>query len=164
MAEANNIDIQLLEYETLLALDDLWKVDIPDWISPHRGDPSLYQDEADVIGFEDYRLPEPPRLKWLSKRYQNMEEIKDAITENAQKAKELLARADIRANYLCPALNKVSDNSFEIAKTLTPTLLMLHTTKVIVVPLGPLFIAIVAMMAANAGIASLCRNSVHKDK
>lgn len=164
MDEVNNLDAQHLEAETLLALDDLWKVDLPDWISPHRGDVSMYSDEDDVVGFDEYRVPDPPKLKWLSKHYKNMEDIKDAITENAKKAKELLDRADIRTNYLCPALNKVSDNSFDIVKTLTPTLVMLHTTRVIAIPLGPLFIAVVAMMAANAGIASLCRPPGDKNK
>lgn len=70
-------------------------------------------------------------------------------------AKTLLKRKKVVA-ALCPALQSLSNDAFEIAKVMTPTLMTLRATGAIDIPLSPLYFASIAIVIARMGINSLC--------
>ena len=74
-----------------------------------------------------------------------------------RKAKELLARKDIRA-YLCPALLRGSDDVFELSKIVTPLLLGFVAAGTIAIPLVPVLFAAIAFEITRMGITSICAN------
>lgn len=71
------------------------------------------------------------------------------------KSEELVKRPDIRA-LLCPALQTVSDDTFEIAKIATPILVGLVIAGTLTIPLIPTLFASIALTISRLGIASLC--------
>jgi hypothetical protein len=85
------------------------------------------------------------------------------LAETGQQAEALLQRQDVRAQ-LCPALNRVADDAFEIGKTLTPVLISLALAGSIAIPLTPLFVAVSAILIARIGISTLCAGYEPADK
>jgi hypothetical protein len=75
--------------------------------------------------------------------------------EVAQKAVQILKQKDVK-QHLCPALESVAEDAFEIAKTLTQVLVPLVLTKAISVPLDSLLFALMAVTIAKMGVASFC--------
>jgi hypothetical protein len=167
MKETNNFDAGSFESEVLMALEDLYQMDIPDWISNHRGAPELY---TDVVAYDgsNFGIPKFFRFKWFSKKYKETElsenKIKKEIEENAREAESLLKRKDILAKKICPALSRATDDAFSIARSVTPVLTTISITGAAVIPLNPLFVALVALMLARMGIATVCGNLNSKDK
>lgn len=70
-------------------------------------------------------------------------------------AEKLVSRKDIR-QHLCPALQTVADDAFDIAKVVTPILVPMVLAGTISIPLNPLFFATIALVIARMGVASLC--------
>lgn len=66
-------------------------------------------------------------------------------------------KSDLR-KYICPALESISNDAFEIAKILTPLLVSLHTTRIINIPLDAALIGSLAVLIARMGIATLCES------
>jgi|GEM_PF-5140032 len=80
-----------------------------------------------------------------------------------QKAKKLLAEEDI-CSRLCNALRTASNDSFEIAKIITPILVGLVVAGTISIPLLPILFASIALAITRMSIASLCGNNEDKEK
>lgn len=91
----------------------------------------------------------------LSKVTLSLLESKDI--ENEQKAKEIIARKDIR-DYLCPALQTVSNDAFDISKVITPILVGLVVAGTISIPLVPVLVASMAFVIARMGISTICKD------
>jgi hypothetical protein len=72
-----------------------------------------------------------------------------------KEAEQLLAQKDIR-RYLCPALQKISGDAYEIAKTIIPILIPLVITKTISIPIDTLLFAMIAILISRMGVAALC--------
>ena len=62
---------------------------------------------------------------------------------------------DIR-RYICPALETISDDAFEITKAITPILVTLNATGVISLQLNAILVASIALVVARMGISSVC--------
>jgi hypothetical protein len=77
-------------------------------------------------------------------------------------AQEIVARRDIRI-YLCPALQTVSNDAFDIAKVCTPILVGLVIAGTISIPLLPMLFAAIAFTISRAGVSSLCVGYPKKD-
>jgi 7-cyano-7-deazaguanine synthase in queuosine biosynthesis len=75
--------------------------------------------------------------------------------EAAVQAEKLVSQKDI-GQYLCPALQTVADDAFDIAKVVTPILVPMVLAGTISIPLNPLFFATIALVIARMGVASLC--------
>jgi hypothetical protein len=89
--------------------------------------------------------------------------VTETATTLEKEAKAITARKDIR-QALCPALKSASNDAFEIAKITTPILVPLALVGTIAIPLNPLLFAIIALVIARMGIASLCADFDKKDK
>jgi hypothetical protein len=167
MSETNDFDAKAFEAEVLMALEDLYQMDIPDWISPHRGAPELYTDVT-AYSDSDFGIPKFLRFKWFSRKYKDTEksknEIEQEVEETAREAKSLLKRKDILAKNICPALSRVTDDAFSIARSVSPVLTTLAITGTVAIPLNPLFVALVAIMLARMGVATVCRESGSKNE
>jgi hypothetical protein len=70
-------------------------------------------------------------------------------------AKNLLQRKKVVA-ALCPALQSLSNDAFQITMVMTPTLMTLRATGAINIPLSPLYFASIALVIARMGLNSLC--------
>ena len=66
MSKGTDFDIGALERDVRMVLDDLFQMDIPDWISDHRGAEELYGDVR-AYGYYDFGIPKLRKLKWFSK-------------------------------------------------------------------------------------------------
>jgi hypothetical protein len=160
MAGINDFDIGALENEVLMALDDLYQMDIPDWISDHRGAAELYADVR-AYGFYDFGIPRLRELKWFSRDSKDdeteaTEKIVAEIEENAREAISFLTRKEIILKSICPALSRVTDDAFALATQITPVIVTLGLSGVVAIPLNPLFIALVTLMVTRMGVAKLC--------
>jgi hypothetical protein len=70
-------------------------------------------------------------------------------------AEKLVSRKDIR-QHLCPALQTVADDAFDLAKVVTPILVPMVLAGTISIPPNPLFFAAIALAIAGMGVAALC--------
>jgi hypothetical protein len=144
--------------EATQALEDIYEMDIPDWISDHRGDESLY-DEVQAYTRWSFAIPEFLKLKWFSKKFKSSVEIEDSINENAIQARSLLSNEGVVKRYICPALTNVSGDALSVTTGLAPTILTLSLTGVISIPVSPILVAVLALMIARAGISTICSGS-----
>lgn len=76
-------------------------------------------------------------------------------SEAVEKAEELLERNDIR-HYICPALQSISKDAYDIGKVLAAVLIPLALSNTISIPLDPVVFGLMAIMISKMGIASLC--------
>lgn len=183
MTGATNSNLSALEHDVLRALHDLCMMEIPDWISDHRGAPELYA-ETQLYGFFDFGIPPARFLQWFSEDWQEtpgrMEDlivrgglvkedygptakIRVEIEENARAAQAFLTRRELVLTKLCPALSRTTNDPSDlneeiapIAKEITPVIQRLALSGVVAIPSNPLFIALVAMMVHKMGVANLC--------
>jgi len=88
---------------------------------------------------------------------------KNSDADNIEAAKKLVNRKDIQM-IICPALQSISDDAFEIAKVITPLLSGLAVAGVLAIPLIPSLFAAIALVVARMGVASLCNSQNNKDK
>jgi hypothetical protein len=88
----------------------------------------------------------PTKFAYLWKQRQKISE---------QKARRLLAQKEVRAR-LCQALQTTANDSFEIAKIITPLLIELSKAGTISIPLIPVLFASVTLVIARMSIAGLC--------
>lgn len=79
--------------------------------------------------------------------------LRDRIVQ--QQATELVANKNFRY-YLCSGLKTASNDSFEIAKIITPILIGLVTAGTITIPLTPILFASIALVITRASISSIC--------
>src|SRR5438067_1740564 len=125
MSETGNRNLTQFDNEVHEVLEDLLQMDIPDWISPHRGAIELYTD-VEAYSDREYAIPFITKLKWFSRKYKDhyspKTEIKNEIEENADRAKELLNRKSVR-EHICPILTKGVNDFFDIAKCISPVLI-----------------------------------------
>lgn len=89
------------------------------------------------------------------------EEVTKRLSIVAKQAEEIVEDISVKS-YLCPALQSVSDDAFEIAKIIIPILVSLSLAKTITVPLDSLLFALIPLSIARMGIASLCDKKVEK--
>jgi len=109
------------------------------------------------------------QVLWQRLQARRQKQAKARLTrEEALKRLEKLGEAEVILqnptvkDLLCPALLSVSNDVFEITKTLTPILVGAIIVKTIVMPLDPLFFATIAIAVSRAGIASVCKAYVKK--
>jgi|GEM_PF-6347467 len=89
-----------------------------------------------------------PRANWI-------EELERKSNNAMREAKEIVTKNNLKA-YLCPALQTLSNDTFEIAKVSTPILLGLVAGGILTIPLSPMLFAAIAFIIARSGIASFC--------
>ena len=82
-------------------------------------------------------------------------------TEKATAAENIVRRVDVR-KYLCPVLQSVSDDAFDLSKTVTPILVTLSFTGTISIPLEPTLFANIILIISRMGIAALCVGYLEK--
>lgn len=86
----------------------------------------------------------------------------DRKSNNAvSQAEEIVAHREIRT-FLCPVLQSMSNDAFEIAKVSTPILLGLACGGILTIPLSPFIFAAIAIYIARVGIASFCSGFENK--
>ena len=90
-----------------------------------------------------------------SEAYKAINEARKELFEPAKQQRQL---KKVIANTLCPAMTKLSDDVFEIAKVSTPILLSLSLAGTIALPIQPIFFAASAMLIARSGIATICKD------
>ena len=109
---------------------------------------------------------EPDNKKWREeqeqfKKYENITPEKFSYLWeqrqkiNEQKARQLLTQKEIRTR-LCQALQSNSNDSFEIARIITPLLIELADAGTISIPIMPVQFASITLVIARMGIAELC--------
>lgn len=105
--------------------------------------------------------------RWRQSKRRREEREEARREEEAKKrialmqAEELLARNDIRSE-LCHALKDLSNNVFDMSKSLGPVLLTLSCTGHLPVAITPLLVAAVAVMLAKSGISAYCTEHAKK--
>lgn len=72
-----------------------------------------------------------------------------------EEAREAVKREDVR-RYICPALKTCSNETIEVAKTITPVLVGAVLAGVITIPLNPIFFGWLALVAVKAGVSTIC--------
>jgi hypothetical protein len=77
------------------------------------------------------------------------------ITDVNMQAKAIVKTRDLR-KHLCGALHSISNDTFEIAKVVTPVLITLVLSGVITIPLSPLLFASLATIISKMGVSALC--------
>ena len=70
---------------------------------------------------------------------------------------EVVARKDIRA-YICPPLQSLSNDAYDIAKVITPILIPLVLAGTLAIPLQPLIFSHISLILARMGVAALCED------
>jgi hypothetical protein len=167
MSETDNQNLTQFESEVQHALEDLLQMDIPDWISPHRGAPELYDDDVQAFSSDEYATPRRAKLKWFSRKHKDQSsfdtEVTNEIEENADKAQVLLNRKSVR-DHICPVLTKGANDFFDIAKSITPVLVGASIAGTLPFPLNPLIVALMALIIARIGIDRLCKDNVEVTK
>jgi uncharacterized protein YeaO (DUF488 family) len=163
----NSQPFDQFETEVQAALEDLLQMDIPDWISPHRGAAELYTADVQAFGAWEYVAPYLSRLKWFSRKYEDQASFegnfKAEIESNAADTKEILNEKSIRER-LCPILSRGANDFFDIAKCITPVLVGASIAGSLKYPLNPLMVALGALMIARIGIERFCRDNVQITK
>ena len=109
---------------------------------------------------------EPDNKKWREeqeqfKKYENITpekfsylwEQRQKISE--QKTRQLLTQKEIRTR-LCQALQTTSNDSFEIARIITPLLIELAAAGTISIPIIPVQFASITLVIARMGATELC--------
>jgi len=91
--------------------------------------------------------------KITPKKFSYLWEQRQKISE--QKARQLLEQKDIRTR-LCQALQAVPNDSFEIAKVITPLLIEFSKAGTISIPIIPVQFASITLAIARIGVAGLC--------
>jgi hypothetical protein len=81
--------------------------------------------------------------------------IRIQFERSKKAARELITHERIR-DILCPSLQLVSKDVFEIAKIITPLLVGAAIAKTIVIPLQPTIFAAIAILIARIGVTNLC--------
>jgi hypothetical protein len=133
--------------------------------------PTLFRYEAideltDNLQYFQYNLSGPDEddnLRTLAKAVAESEAVRNA-TEEAQKVLMDPKTAPILQRHICPLLQSLTGDVFEIAKSVTPALLTLSITGVITMPLHPLVYAGVVLWLWRGGIAVLCPPPTKKDQ
>jgi hypothetical protein len=59
-------------------------------------------------------------------------------------------------SQICASMNRISNDLFDLAKSVTPVLVTLSLTGVLTVPAEPVALAVIAIAVARMGVASLC--------
>lgn len=162
MPKVKGQTLKQFENEVEDALNDLLQMDIPDWISPHRGAPELY-DDVQVYSIRSYVAPHLSKLKWFSRKYKDQSSFKSEfsseIEENANKAKELLNQKSVR-EQICSVLNEGIDDFFDIAKCITPVLIGATIVGSLPFTITPLIVALGVLMIARIGIHKFCKDNI----
>ncbi|BAZ51222.1 hypothetical protein NIES4103_38710 [Nostoc sp. NIES-4103] len=70
-------------------------------------------------------------------------------------AEQLVQRKDVR-QYICPALQSLTNDTFEIANKILPILIGAVLAGTLMIPLDPMFFGWIIVAIAKAGTASLC--------
>ena len=78
--------------------------------------------------------------------------------ESKKEAEEIIQRQDIK-QLICSSLTQATDDAYEMAKTITPILIVPILAETIVMPLNPILFGWVAILIARAGLAGFCDNS-----
>jgi hypothetical protein len=76
-------------------------------------------------------------------------------SQNIEDAQKLVAQKKVK-HRICPALQKITDDVFEITKVIVPILVPLSIAGTIAIPLNPVFFASIAIVLCRCGIASYC--------
>lgn len=96
------------------------------------------------------------------KKNLNLREIRKTIKNiSTQIASDVLKRKNVR-ELLCPALKSVTDDVFDISKSVTPVLTGCVVSGVISIPLTPVIFAAVAVVIVRMSVASLCAGYIKR--
>lgn len=96
------------------------------------------------------------------KKNLTLREIRKKIKNiSTQIASDVLKRKNVRER-LCPALKSVTDDVFDISKSVTPVLTGCVVSGVISIPLTPVIFAAVAVVIVRMGVATLCAGYTKK--
>ena len=79
-----------------------------------------------------------------------------------QKAEEYVRKKEIM-EHICPGLQTISNDAFEITKVITPILLGLAVTGTISIPMIPILFASIGLVIARMGTKTLCANYDEND-
>jgi hypothetical protein len=74
---------------------------------------------------------------------------------NLKAAYEFLMQKDI-SPYICPALKSITNDAYDIGKTLVPVLVPLALVGTITIPLNSVFFGMLALIIAKSGISTIC--------
>jgi hypothetical protein len=80
---------------------------------------------------------------------------KSEESQGIEDAQKLVAQKKVK-HRICPALQKITDDVFEITKVIVPILVPLSIAGTIAIPLNPVFFASIAIVLCRCGIASYC--------
>ncbi len=128
--------------------------------------PEMEVKEAQLALLADLILLDPENQEWPEKQKQIMQrrDLEPKVfgilwqqrrEMSQEKAKEIIKKKKVRAS-LCSALKTASNDTFEIAKIITPILIGLGAAGTISIPLLPVLFAALAFTIARLGISSVC--------
>jgi hypothetical protein len=78
--------------------------------------------------------------------------------ESSKKAKEIVARTDIK-QLICPALQSGAYDAVEMTKKIGPILIGASLAGTIAIPLNPMIFAMISLIIVRMGIEGFCQNS-----
>lgn len=83
--------------------------------------------------------------------------------DKLKQAEEIVNSPSIK-HLLCQALQTVTNDVFEISKTITPILVGAPIAKMIILPLDTLLFAAIAIVIARSGVSTLCAGYANPKK
>ncbi len=110
-------------------------------------------EDFDLKTFQDRVLQQVERLE-LS-QYGTLVQPDFEADAAMLEANVVAEREDVRG-YICPSLNSVVDNVYEIAKAVTPTLAGAVIAGTVIIPLVPALFAGIAFFIARATVKGYC--------
>lgn len=106
------------------------------------------QDTLDTFSIQD---------SWENKQRRQRRKEEEAVKRiNSLKEAEFITRKTEFKNLICPALQSITGDVFDIAKITTPALVVAVSAKTISIPLDPLIFMYIAIVIARAGVSSFC--------
>ena len=150
MSKQNNSETKRFEYDVIEIIEGLKAMDYTN--------PMFGMQVANAISTNESALDAFPRaFKGFRKIWKGKKplEIEKDIRKATAEAKNLTKRKEIKA-ILCPALKSVGTDAIEIAKVTIPLLVGASISGTIVFNLDPLLYAVLVLVIARTGIASIC--------
>ena len=104
------------------------------------------------------RSSEPPTSKRPARPKKTPAHVNERgnIPRTVKDAEAMLKNPTIR-EILCPALHSGLKDTYDIAKRVTPILIPFALAGTIAIPLNPVLFAVISIVIARMGAASLCR-------
>jgi hypothetical protein len=118
-----------------------------------NNNPRILKDRLRQI--ENQQLTAEYKLNRLRGEREALRKLLNEVKNSEKQANDLIKRKEFIL-HLCGALQKVSNDAFEIAKILTTAIVPLALVGTVSIQFNPVLVAWIALLVSRMGIASLC--------